>query len=320
MNTPRIIRRVVPPTRRVRHDTTNARAARTVRHIRLMRVAGLVGKKRRGRLPKQLIPTTIEREYANALARYAEIVRKAFGPFLAELPALMESANRDRTAALKTDAGEGRRIRELIEQAQTNIRSSITTGDLEKLAVAFAERTATWQRKEMSKQVTAALGADVFLADRQLKPLTEAFVNANVGLIKNIGDKTAFDVEAATMRAIQAGTLHGDLTKELEARFDFNESRAALIARDQIGKAYGQINAARHRELGVDRFIWRTVGDERVRDDHSDRDGVEYSYNDPPEGELPGEPINCRCYADPVFDTFEDAATEAADETSSTRA
>lgn len=95
------------------------------------------------------------------------------------------------------------------------------------------------------------------------------------------------------MRAIQDGQLHGDLADELEGQFGFSEDRAALIARDQIGKAYGQINASRQREMGVTQFIWRTVEDERVRSEHEDRNGETYDYSDPPDGELPGEPINC---------------------------
>jgi SPP1 gp7 family putative phage head morphogenesis protein len=70
------------------------------------------------------------------------------------------------------------------------------------------------------------------------------------------------------------------------------------------------VNHARQRELGVERFVWRTMGDERVRDEHDELKGETFSYDDPPEidGEptLPGDDVQCRCYAEPVLDDLFD--------------
>ncbi len=304
----RVIRRTRPACLRL--DNHNAK--HTARIVRIRRGAGV--KATRGKLPAQIPPVAIERQYQKAIIeRVIERVRRAIAPLLAELPRLLASANRERSALLH-DAGEGRRVRELMEQARETIAESVTTRDLERLAREVSSRTADYQGTQLHRQVRAAFGADVFSQDRALRPLTEAFVDANVGLIKKIGDDLATEIESATMRAIQDGMLHGDLAKELEGRFGFAEKRAELIARDQVGKAYGQINAARQRELGVTRFIWRTVGDERVRSEHEDREGETYEYSDPPDGELPGEPINCRCYAEPVFDDVLAELDEPAEE------
>lgn len=272
--------------------------------------------KPRGHVPRAQPPTSIERDYARALLALVARIRPAFAELEAALPALLESAARERAAAHgdRLDADESKRARALIELARQRLGQTIATSEVEALAELFARRTATFQRIQLGRQVQAALGSDVFLADRRLQPLVAAFVDANVGYIKAIPETVARGVEGAVMRAIQNGTLHEDLAKELDQRFAFGEDRARLIARDQVGKAYGQIAAARSRELGVRRFVWRTVNDERVRgdpdgkypdvdeeDDHYARNGKTYSYDDPPYGELPGEPINCRCTAEPVF-------------------
>lgn len=44
-------------------------------------------------------------------------------------------------------------------------------------------------------------------------------------------------------------------------------------------------------------YIWRTAGDNKVRSEHVAREGLVFSWNDPPEGGHPGENHNCRCYA-----------------------
>ncbi len=298
-----MISRVRARVRIVRREPLHLDSDRAKHTARLIRAIGTGGAT--GPLPRQHPPIRIEEEYVAAVKRLViEPLRKLLQPLFAELPRLMASANRDRHNVLHADAGEGRRVRELVEKAREGLAEAATPTELEALARSLAARTADFNEVQLARQTKAALGVDVFASDRALKPLTEAFVDANVGLITNIGDKLATDIETTTMRAIQEGKLHGDLATELEGKFGLAEDRAALIARDQVGKAYGQINAARQREMGVDSFVWRTVHDERVRPEHEERDGETYTYADPPEGELPGEPINCRCYAEPNFESI----------------
>ena len=48
-----------------------------------------------------------------------------------------------------------------------------------------------------------------------------------------------------------------------------------------------------------DYYIWRTVGDDRVRSKHAEREGEIFNWHVPPEGGHPGEDYNCRCWAEP---------------------
>lgn len=232
-------------------------------------------------------------------------MRAALAPLLAELPRLLESAARDRT---RHDAGEGARALALIERAREALGAALRQRDVEALAAEFARRTSSFQRGQLLRQVRAALGVDIPLIDRRLPALIEGFVGENVALIQDLPVKTLGEIQRAVTRAISSATPHQQLAEEIEDRLGIATERAKLIARDQIGKIYGQVNAARQRDLGVDQFIWRTVRDERVRDEHSDREGQIFSYSDPPEDGLPGEAVNCRCFADPVLDPLIAAA------------
>lgn len=257
------------------------------------------------RMPRQVPPVLIENEYTRALVpRVDRAFRAAMAPLKAELPALLASVVREaRIDGFRVDAGEGRRVRELVAEAKKKMNSSLSTEDLASLADEFAKRTSSFQRIQLGRQVKAALGVDVFAADRRLVPLTEAFVDANVGLIRGLTDELANKVEKSVLSAVQGATPWSDFAGHLDEVFGFGKTRAELIARDQIGKFYGQTNAARQRELGVTHFIWRASGDERVRDLHEEISGERFSYEDgghPTEG-LPGEPILCRCSAEPDF-------------------
>lgn len=305
----------------------NLRAAQTVAAIKIRRA--MVGRSRKRRkLPAQIPPRPIEREYAAAIGRLVDRAVTELEPLYRELPQLLARAQADREhvdavdgkergappwecsrvagaigngstprppSTMRRDAGEGKRIRDLVDAARGNLRASLSTDKLEALAGEFAQRTTTYQRIQLSRQLHAAVGVDVLVTDRKLAAVTEGFVAENVALIKTVPDVLFDKIEQATTRAVTEGTLHTDLAKELAEQVGVAKNRAALIARDQVGKIYGQANAARQAELGIDRFVWRTVNDARVRDEHKDLEGKIFSYADGghPEEGLPGEPINC---------------------------
>lgn len=260
------------------------------------------------RIPRQNYPRAIEREYAKAMVALVSRIEGAFDDLSRELPGLLENVRREaRIDSIRLDAGEGKRVRQLIDEARRKMGGSVLTSEVEKLAEQFAQRTSTAQRIQLGRQVHAALGVDLFNGDQRMAPLMEAFVDSNVGLIRKLTDEVAGRVETSVLRAVQDAKPWSEFASELQEQFGFAETRAKIIARDQIGKFYGQANSARQRELGVTKFIWRTSGDERVREEHEALDGQVFRYDDPPSEGLPGEPILCRCSAEPVFDDIFDA-------------
>jgi SPP1 gp7 family putative phage head morphogenesis protein len=202
----------------------------------------------------------------------------------------------------RLDAGEGKRVHDLINQAQQSLARGLAQPQLDDQARRFAESTETYQRLQFLKQTKAALGIDIRLADPRLPAIIDGFAAENVALIKDIPARIMRDVELATTRAMTSGQLWPQLAKDLEARFGYSRKRAKLIARDQVGKLYGQVNAERQQEVGIQRFKWRTVHDPRVRSEHVELDDKVFSYDKPLRDGLPGEPVNCRCWADPQFD------------------
>jgi SPP1 gp7 family putative phage head morphogenesis protein len=216
---------------------------------------------------------------------------------------MVEAAAHDRTVldSARLDAGEGRRIYELIEIARESLRRAMSVGALDALSREFAQKVETWQRIQMGKQVRSVLGVDVFAGDPGLAAASEAFTASNVSLIRNLPQRMYDEIETLVQEQVRVGALHKDIAKQIQDRFGIAERRAKLIARDQVGKYYGAVQEQRQKALGVERFIWRTSNDERVRPEHAAREGVEYSWGNPPEGG-PGQPVNCRCYAEPVLD------------------
>lgn len=259
----------------------------------------------RPRLPIQVRPTRIEQEYAAALLRILVRMRAAWAPLLEELPGILDEAAAERAGARADSASS--RARRGINAAAAKAMKAIATPELDAVTRRFAARTAAHQKVELARQVKAAIGVDPVFRDKELGPLVDHFVHENVALVKRIPRRLHGDLEAMVTHAVSSGRLHKKLKEQITKRFGVAERHARVIARDQISKFHGRVNHHRQRAMGVKKFVWRTVGDERVRPLHDDFDGEEYPYDDPPvdengEAVLPSEPVNCRCSAEPLFD------------------
>lgn len=140
-------------------------------------------------------------------------------------------------------------------------------------------------------------------------------------LIKDIPAKTSLQISEQVTEALRHGQSNKSLAKDIfrimSERTDVSDSRAELIARDQVAKLNGSFTRERQEDIGVNSYIWRTVGDERVRDSHADVDGETFSWDQPPletDGNHPGEDIQCRCWAEPILPEVVDLSVELLDE------
>lgn len=51
-------------------------------------------------------------------------------------------------------------------------------------------------------------------------------------------------------------------------------------------------------ENSANYYVWKSVGDSKIRRSHAERDGQVFCWDNPPEGGHPGEDYNCRCKAE----------------------
>ncbi len=156
----------------------------------------------------------------------------------------------------------------------------------------------------LRRQVKSVASVDIFTGqDKWLKPVMKSFVAENVGLIQNVGVQTLKRVQTTVSMGVQRGWTLKQITKELQKTAKFSQARAKLIARDQVATLNSQLTKVRHKEVGINKYIWSTSLDERVRDSHLEKEGEVFSWNSPPaDTGHPGEDINCRCVAIPVIE------------------
>lgn len=155
------------------------------------------------------------------------------------------------------------------------------------------------------KLQAGAVGLNPIQSDAELNSYVKIKLVENTHLVLNLRDEFADKLQTDIYNAITKGGGAGAVRDALVKRAGMTLRRADLIANDQTGTIIGQLNSYRHKKAGASRYIWQSQEDERVRPKHQALDRTVQKYDDPnggDDGEMPGEPIRCRCVADPIFD------------------
>lgn len=249
-------------------------------------------------------PLAIEREYAKDLVAYVKEETTAVESFL---PEMVEAVWQNR---IRQDADEE-------SEEQNNWLTALIAALLLKLSHLSAKRVIekTFEKvKRHTKQQFEGIMESVFGSKPKpptdntanLERLKTGWIEQNLALIKSVDrdiiEKTQGVLAQKIMQAADKKILLEELTREIQTITGAAEKRAALIGADQVGKLNGRMTQYRQRGAGIERYIWVTMGDRRVRPAHRPRHGVSYRWDDPPMGGHPGEAVRCRCVAQPLID------------------
>lgn len=252
---------------------------------------------------------SVERAYYSLLRRY----QLAYRQFLEEelqvgLPRIRDLAKSDLPGGIRMD-DFGDDIQRLFDNALRKLNAKFPPSTLRSWSTGMAVAVSSLSKRNLKRTFKGAIDADpVFTEDGELGPYLSNRVSENVALIQSIPKERLENFQNMLIRNVTAGAPVKDIIQQVRKEFKKTKNRAELIARDQVGKLNAEINQFRLRKLGVQKYIWRTVGDERVRSRHAAVNGKTFSWDKPPavgvNGERvnPGQDIQCRCYAEPVLD------------------
>jgi len=279
-------------------------AAHLRAHRALHRAAGL--KIRRGRMPRSKGPTKARLRYQTFLTGLCRDMRAAFAEVL--YPALSElitagDRERGRGDSIRMDAtaDELNALFERLRLVFLRMRPD-TEPIVENVAQAVDEQSAA----EFTAQMRAAVGLEIISPTPWRAAVQRGFMEDNLSLITSLSDDTLAQARTVVSSGIRSGARVEAIRDELEVRLGVQESRAALIARDQTLKLYGEEAQARQMAVGIEEYTWNTSHDERVRAGHQALDGTVHRWDDPPIVDAktgrkanPGLDYQCRCVGIP---------------------
>ena len=180
-----------------------------------------------------------------------------------------------------------------------------TGGLVEEEVAVHSARLSGYHRRRLIQTFRAALGVDIrpVLADSAIEPLMTAWGRENVSLIRTIPERFHGSLSRRVGETFAERPFDKQaLSKVLNREYGVSGSNLRRLTRDQTSKAIGQLTQARHEQLGISEYTWRTAQDERVRPTHQVLDGTPQRWDSPPSVGHPGQDIQCRCVAIPIIE------------------
>lgn len=163
-----------------------------------------------------------------------------------------------------------------------------------------------WQRKRFIGVVKIGTGVDLmpFLSAPDVQNQVAAALERHASLISNLNDDLRKRVSETIWREYLKETPRREIGRMLNDEIGVGRSRANLIAKDQTLKLSGELEKQRQTQVGIERYVWRTAMDERVRPTHAAREGQIYRWDDDSQIK-PREEINCRCTGQAYLEILE---------------
>jgi SPP1 gp7 family putative phage head morphogenesis protein len=274
--------------------------SRTIAVVRFLRAAAPRDHRRRGGVRvRQLQPDAIRLEYFNALIPHIRMMTRILGQYNREIISLLAEERAEQDALRRDASPRGERAKALIDKAKREAATAFRPRIIEDIADKYGKRTGTFQREQLDRVVRQQIGVPLSSVEKPIRDLIPAFTAENVALVKTVPERYHDRLRAAVEDAFDTGEHPETLAKRLVELEDISDSDARRIARDQIGKLNAEFNQERQEAMGVTGYTWRTANDNRVRDEHAERNGRHFEWNDPPEDGHPGEAVQCRCFSDP---------------------
>lgn len=247
-------------------------------------------------------PVTVRALVRRYLTRTDQFNRREFDSVLRSVygPNTPPAAIR---AAIQAGRGETE-----IERAfrDTLVNSGMNQAEIDAAAARVFPRGGQINRAAFREAMRRALSVDVITGDQRIEQALRIAEAENIALIRSIPDQALNRMHTRMVEAVRLGKSLREVREAVVAEFGVTERRAELIARDQIGKLNGELTRIRQEDIGVEEYTWRGVLDARERPEHVAREGRIFKWSEPPADGHPGQPIRCRCTAEPRLPSWEE--------------
>jgi SPP1 gp7 family putative phage head morphogenesis protein len=158
--------------------------------------------------------------------------------------------------------------------------------------------------REMSRQMREEVN------NTNVGAVAQKYIAEQVKLITSLPIEAGQRVHKLAMEGLSNAMRPEEMAKRIAETGEVTMSRAMTIARTESARAHTVLTRARAEATGVDKFMWQTVRDGRVRPSHKKLQGQIFEWSTPPETDpgihaLPGCVFNCRCFAVPqIWDKY----------------
>ena len=163
--------------------------------------------------------------------------------------------------------------------------------------------------KSIIKSIDEQIEISIDLTEAEKEIIAKEYKNNLELYIKNFLDEETKKLRDEVEESVNAGYRAEHLKEIIKERYQVSESKAEFLAKQETSLLTSKYTQMRYKDAGINKYIWSTSGDNRVRHDHRELDGKIISYDDPPIVDKAtgrkahaGEDFGCRCIQVPVID------------------
>lgn len=252
-------------------------------------------------------PRGIQNEYKAELRKlvtqWESLFREIVWPII---PSLLSEANSLKTDSERQDQGWSVKLMAFLDTLKN--RTEEITLQFPFFVQSIAEKVSNWNITQWDKLVKKSVGSFRLPREAWLESQITSFGAGNLTLIKDMNSNLINQLGSTLQREIGRGSRIETIRKRVlgvgipKGYFAKTRTRAELIARNEIENFNSILTKNRQKGLGVERYIWRTSRDERVRASHTLNEGKIFSWDKPdPITGHPGEDFNCRCTPEAIL-------------------
>lgn len=242
------------------------------------------------------IPRTVERKYEIQLKRlvasWRTLYLQTIDPHLEGLAQEAYALKPPGSIGVRTDAWP-EKLDQIAKQYEAQVTA--TLAPMERIAIDAGNDISNLNLKQWKQVVSRVVGINIYASEPWLSDQISSFAKQNVQLINKLAQDTRANVERIVEDGFQRGRRIENIRKDIVGGtrglpgqvisyktktgkpvswFQTAGQRATLVARDQTNKLNSQLSQLRQNEIGIDRYIWHTVADERVRLSHQAMNGL----------------------------------------------
>jgi len=257
--------------------------------------------------PKSMYPWKVEESYNRWILKRTRamnaLTSKALIAELQKLKPEIDERAKERGRRVDTAGSDTRTMMKAVTTTQHRWGAAAASRVERKQLELFAKGVDAIATANTERQVLSVLAIDVGFTHGSTSAAHRAWVARNVKLIKTVDQRYFSELQAIIRQGVAEGRTTKYITEQVAKRGHVSQTNATRIARTEIGKLNSQITKGRHEDLGIKKYTWMTVGDDRVRDgsegpaDHVALDGTPHKWDEPPfdgaENVHPGMAINC---------------------------
>lgn len=202
----------------------------------------------------------------------------------------------------------------LVKSFEKKVFKQFSKKNIDNFVKTKLNKADSFNKKRVYGSLESLFGIDAnqLIKEESMSPTINALISSTSEWVERLRDETLQDFSAASLRQMTLGRTVDELIDNLNEMEGKKKNAAKFVARNQISNFNGLLTKLRYQKVGIEKAIWITSNDEKVRTCHRRRDGKEFDLNKGCFSSCdnkflyPGTDYNCRCVMNAVITDFED--------------